>query len=64
MATNYFRTHNGATIYTTANKDGFGLMVFSRGVSVSFSMDPTDARTLAERIINSLDNFQLTTTKE
>lgn len=64
MATNTITTKEGSSVYMTAHEAGMLLAVFSENVSLTLTFKEQDARALAERIINALDNFKLTTTKE
>lgn len=64
MQTNNIRTKDGLSIFITVHKNGTVISVYSNATYTSFNMSNVDARAVAERIINSLDNFELTTTKE
>lgn len=64
MAITTVTTREGNRIHISAGEAGLFLSIFSDNVSVTFTFDAIDGRMLAERIINSLDNFQLTTMKE
>jgi hypothetical protein len=64
MHTNSIRTKNGFSIFVTVTDRGSVLSFYSDGMHSSITFDNVDARALAERIINAVDNHQLTTIKE
>lgn len=64
MAITTITTQEGNRVHITAHDAGLFMAIFSENISLTFTFTESDARALAERIINSLDNFKLTTIKE
>ena len=64
MHTNSIRTKNGFSIFVTVTDHGSVLSFYSDGMHSTLTIDNVDARALAERIINAVDNHQLTKIKE
>lgn len=64
MAINTITTEEGNRVHVSANETGLLMSIFADNISATFKFNAVDARALAERIINSLDNFHLTTMKE
>lgn len=64
MNSSNFRPKNGPSIFITASDKTTALAFYMGGAYVSFHFSPEDARTLAERIINVLDNEVLDQTKK
>lgn len=62
--TQSIQVRGGNTVFITAGESQVSLALYGRNLSSSIQMTTSDARALAERIINTLDNFQLTKNKE
>lgn len=63
-STNHIQVLDGNTVYITVGDTTSSLSLYSRHMSASIQMTNADARALAERIINTLDNHNLITSEE
>lgn len=63
MQTTSFITKDGLSIFITPASVGVFFSVYSRATHTTFNIGHDDARQMAERIINALDNHALETAK-
>lgn len=59
MQTTNFSTKDGLSFFITPTDNGTFFSVYSRATHTTLNLSNADARVLAERIINALDNHAL-----
>lgn len=64
MQTTSFSTKDGLSFFITPTNHGTFFSVYSRATHTTLNLNNADARVLAERIINALDNHALESNKK
>lgn len=63
MQTTNFNTQDGLSFFITPTDNGTFFSVYSRATHTTLNLSNADARAMAERIINALDNHALEAAK-